>query len=92
MPATTEGGRLELVRESSGLRHVLTGQPVHAGDGLEIQFEAGVWLAGRYEWSFQEGTRPLLYLGLAGGSLACFEIPEAALLRWPSEGRLADHG
>jgi hypothetical protein len=85
MPTTTNGNRLELVRESSGLRHFLAGRPVHAADGLEIQFEAGVWIPGRYEWSFREGTRPLLYLGLAGGSLACFEIPETALLRWPSE-------
>ena len=41
--------------------------------------------------SQQNWRKGLLYLGLAGGSLACFEIPEAALLRWPSEGRLADH-
>jgi len=92
MPTTTNGSRLELVRESSGLRHHLAGTPVHAGDGLEVQLEGGAWTSGRYEWSFREGTRPLLYVGLAGGGLACFEIPDAALLRWPSAARTADHG
>lgn len=85
MPTTTDGGRLELVRESSGLRHFLAGKPVHAGDGLELQLESGAWVVGRYEWSFREGTRPLLYVGIAGGGVISFEIPEAALMRWPSE-------
>jgi hypothetical protein len=84
MPTTTEGSRLELVRESSGLRHFLAGMPVHAGDWLELQFAGGVWIPGRYEWSFREGRRPLLYLSLAGGRLVSFELPEVALLRWPS--------
>lgn len=92
MPTTTDGGRFELVRQSSGLRHFLAGSPVHAGDGLEIQLEGGVWVAGRYEWSFLEGTRPPLYVGIAGGGQVSFEIPEAALLRWPSTDRTADHG
>ena len=85
MPTTREGARLELVRERSGLRHFLAGQPIHAGYGLELQLEGGSWIAGRYEWSFREGTRPVLYVAIAGGGLVSFEIPENALLRWPSE-------
>lgn len=85
MPTTTDGDRLELVRESSGLRHFLAGRPVHGGDGLELHLETGAWGVGRYEWSFREGALPLLYVGLAGGGQVALEILEAALLRWPVE-------
>lgn len=79
-----EGARLELVRENSGLRHFVAGRPVHGGDGLELQLEGGSWIVGRYEWSFREGTRPVLYVAIAGGGLVSCEIPETAQLRWPS--------
>lgn len=85
MPTTSHGSPLELVRQTSGLRHVLAGREVHAGDGLELQLETGAWVVGRYEWSFREGTRPLLFVGIAGGGQVSFEVPEAALMRWPGE-------
>jgi hypothetical protein len=52
-----------------------------------------LWLRGRYEWSFHAGERPTFYLELGDGKaesgecvgLAEFKLPEAAVLRWPSE-------
>ena len=53
-----------------------------------------VWLRGRYEWSYQAGDAPRFYLELGDGKalgagacvgLAEFKLPEAAVLRWPSE-------
>ena len=82
MTTTTEGGQLELVPERSGLRHYLAGRPVHAGDGLELQLEGGVWVPARYEWS-GEGAAPKLFIGIAGGGVISFAIPPSALLRWP---------
>ena len=81
----TEGARLDLVRESGGLRHYLAGHPVHAGDGLELQFEGGAWVGGRYEWNFQGEQPPYFYLGLAGSQEEIVvRLPSSALLRWPA--------
>jgi hypothetical protein len=44
--------RLELTRESSGLRHYLAGRPVHAGSFLRMKID-GEWVAVRYEWVFR---------------------------------------
>ena len=50
------------------------------------------WVRGRYEWSFEPGERPIFYLELGDGQgcgvcvgLAEFKLPEATVLRWPSE-------
>jgi hypothetical protein len=86
--ATQAGGgdRLELVRDPSGLRHYLAGKPVHAGYGLELQLEGGVWIGGRYEWNFQGEKPPLFYFGLADvAEELVIALPSMALLRWPSE-------
>lgn len=79
--ALTTGARLDLVRESGGLRHYLSGEPVHAGDGLELQLEGGSWVGGRYEWNFQGESPPLFYFGLAG-------VPEELVIALPSTARL----
>ncbi|APZ95864.1 hypothetical protein [Fuerstiella marisgermanici] len=50
-------GHLELQHESSGLRHYLDGQPVHAGSLIEVFTESTGWTPARYEWSFLE-SRP----------------------------------
>ncbi len=77
--------RLQLVREPSGLRHVLAGRPVHAGDALELQFAGGAWVRGRYEWNFQGEQPPFFYLGLAGSNdLVMVRLPSSAVLRWPT--------
>lgn len=69
-----KSGPLVLVDEESGLRHYLAGEPVHAGDTLELQlgrselgpglYGASGWLLGRYEWTFEPGRRPLLIVTL----------------------------
>lgn len=81
---TSSGDRFELVREPGGLRHHLAEKPVHAGDVLELQFEGGAWIQGRYEWSFQGENPPLFYFGLAGvDEELVIGLPSTARLRWP---------
>lgn len=89
LPDTTPmPGNLEVVPESSGLRHFLDGRPVHAGTMLELQLPGGVWALGRYEWSFQRDDGPLLYLELSGtAATAPAALPPGAVLRWPGPHR-----
>jgi hypothetical protein len=44
-------GKLTPVREEGGFRHYLNGEPVHAGDTLELQLADRSWLRGRFEAS-----------------------------------------
>lgn len=76
------GQRLELRREAGGARHYLGGEPVHAGDKLEVWRE-GAWLCGRYEWNARQEPTPAIYLS---EEQAVWLTPED-LLRWP--GRCA---
>jgi hypothetical protein len=72
------GQRLELRREAGGLRHYLGGEPVHAGDLLEL-WRDGAWLTGRYEWNARQEPAPALYLS-AERSVG---LTAEDLLRWP---------
>ena len=75
---------LRLEQEPSSPRHHhLDGRPVHAGDTLELAVAEG------------PDERPVFYLELGNGrlreakgecvGLAEFKLPDAAVLRWPSE-------
>lgn len=87
-------GRLQLRQEPSGPRHYLDGEPVHAGQVLELALFEGVavtaagdadpvWLRGRYEWSYQPGDLPRFFLelgnGLALGRGECVALAEFRL-------------
>lgn len=73
-------GRLELRDEGiSGLRHYLDGEPVHAGDSLELLTGDG-WRRGRYEWGFRWDGPPVLFWDDQRG----VSIREDDELRWPS--------
>jgi hypothetical protein len=67
-------------------RHLLDGKPVHSGQVLEIALARGVWVLGRYEWSFRRGRSPTFRLKLASGDVMVCRLPPSAELRWPSEG------
>lgn len=76
---------LKLGMDGGGLRHSLDGQPVSAGTLLEVQLQGGGWLAGTYEWSFDEAKPPYLTIRLAGEhEPASLRLPPGALLRWPT--------
>jgi hypothetical protein len=53
-----DGEHLELRREVGGLRHYLSGEPIHAGELLELQLDDGKWALGRYEWNYRQQDRP----------------------------------
>jgi len=71
--------RLELQHESGGRRHYLNGEPVHAGEILEM-YRDGKWITGRYEWTFREDELPVFYVNEAGGYI----IKSDDDLRWPT--------
>ncbi|TWU59622.1 hypothetical protein [Crateriforma conspicua] len=52
---------LELRDEESGLRYYLEGQPLHAGDLVSVFTKHG-WEDARYEWNYNEGSRPVAVL------------------------------
>lgn len=94
--AGPRGEVLKLVHEIGGLRHYLGGEPVHAGDLLELRLPGGAWVLGRYEWSFRAGSAPCFYVTLGGDwerdaaldpVQTCLALPQAARLRWPERGR-----
>ncbi len=75
---------LELRKEPSGLRYYLAGEPVHAGDLLEILLDDGSWALGRYEWNYQNGQWPWFYVDTDSGSMIDLN-PERSRLRWPQK-------
>jgi hypothetical protein len=84
--------QLILANSAGGRRHFLDGQPVHAGDRLEVQLPDGSWLPVRYEWSWDPKRPATAHFGLSvpaqareiePGPVVSFEIPPRAILRWP---------
>lgn len=63
----------------SGYRHYLDGEPVHAGEILEM-YRNGQWTAGRYEWNYKAGSKPAFYLSQ---DRAVWIEPDDEL-RWPA--------
>lgn len=45
--------------EAGSPRYYLDGEPLHAGDSVELQLACGTWTAGRYEYVWQPSTREL---------------------------------
>jgi hypothetical protein len=86
---TASGGeQLVLVARNGRVKHHLAGRPLHGGDPVDLCFSGG-WVTGRYEWSGDVSEPPRFHysLELAGeGRVAegAFDLPEGALLRWPS--------
>ena len=77
-------GELKLGMDGGGLRHSLDGRAVSAGTPLDLQLEDGTWLAGTYEWSFDEAKPPFLSIRVAGTEEpATLRLPARATLRWP---------
>lgn len=84
---------LVLARTNGGPRHFLAGQPVHAGEPLELQLDGGTWLPVTYEWSWQPDRPPTGTIALAGPPgaaragveppVARLDLPPSAVLRWP---------
>jgi hypothetical protein len=75
-------GVLEVRREQGGLRNYVDGEEVHAGDVLEMLIAVGIWIAGRYEWTYREDERPVFYMGERGPDEGVL-ISAADVLRWP---------
>ncbi len=77
--ATPAGHALELRFEPSGYRHYLAGQPLHAGEHVEMFVPGAGWTLGRYEWNYQP-DRP---------AWICFDderavaVTDEQRLRWP---------
>ncbi len=91
--ATEEGdlemsGHLVLTEDAGGHRHELDGRPVHAGDELELQLSGGTWIAGRYEWTYDQAKPAVFVIPLMGaqgrsGEPGFLPLPESAVLQWP---------
>ncbi len=71
---------LELRFEEAGYRHYLQGQPVHAGDLVELFTEKTGWISGRYEWSYQPEELPSVFYDEEKG----FVVQAGDQLRWPN--------
>lgn len=74
---------LELMNEPENPRHYLKGKAVAAGAEVELQFERGTWLRGRYGWTFREKDLPTLSAPLSCGERVIFTVPQGGLFRWP---------
>lgn len=73
----------EVRLEAGGLRHYLAGEPVHAGELIEVQRDDGSWEVVRYEWTCRQQENPSLYLD---DSRAIWAKPEMRF-RWPQKPR-----
>ena len=67
-------------------RYVLGGEPLHAGDVIEVELVGGRFAPARFEWSHgPEGQRRGCFvLGLAAGHDAFIDLPDGAPARWPA--------
>ena len=79
-------GTLERRRDASGEHHVLRRRRVEPGATLELLLDDMTWVRGRYQWGGGPDERPRLLLSLPGASnpVAVVELPDEAILRWPS--------
>lgn len=68
---------LELIHESGGPRYYLDGQPIHAGDVLEV-WRDGAWHCVRFEWCHLQEITPVLYYSDDRGWL----MRDDELMRW----------
>lgn len=62
---TPEGwveGHIVLEDTENGYKHYVCGVPVHAGSAIQVKFGDG-WIAGRYEWSFDDKSPIRLHSG-----------------------------
>lgn len=69
------------LNRSPGTRHYLEGDPVHAGDILEMQGDDGAWISVRYEYTYQAQSRTFrafVYLG----NEQCLKVSETSRFRW----------
>jgi len=80
-------GVLELRERGGRSKHWLLERTVNGGDPLALCCSGG-WIVGRYEWAGGEAAPRFHFsVELAGGGRvweSSFELPEGALLRWPS--------
>jgi len=79
---TAAGELLELRTEAGGLRYYLQGNPIHAGELLELLLDDGSWALGRYEWNYRKEEWPWFYVDTETGGTVDLN-PEKSLLRWP---------
>ena len=76
------GETLQLIREPSGLRHVLSGMPLHPGAVVELAV-GRQWVRGKYQWRFELGTPPELVIEEMWGPHRIALLDED-MLRWPA--------
>lgn len=91
---------LDLRRDGwGGWRHHLAGEPVHAGDGVDLLLLDGRWWPGHYESAWPPGwtdTGPtaMFHASLGGPWIhndtdhtvqVAFPLPATAVLRWPPD-------
>jgi len=75
-----------------GPRHFLDGEPVRAGDIIEIQMPDGSWCRGRYGRAGKLGALAALYVMFDQEHGAWMEIREEDELRWPRAGEEGERG
>ena len=67
--------------EMGSPRYYLEGEPLHAGDTLELQLDCGTWTTGRYEYSWKPQSREFAAYVLTAQQR--FDI-ETVNVRWPA--------
>jgi hypothetical protein len=78
-PYTDETGELRFRYGSPGLRYYLCGEPVHAGDVLEMRLDDGAWTCIRFEWNpAAKQALPVLCFD----DQSAMNLPEEARFRW----------
>lgn len=71
---------LTLNWQSDGPRYYVDGEPVHAGDLLEVQLDDGSWVVVRFEYHWDKKQNTIdPFLIIADGQL----LPADSLCRWP---------
>ena len=80
-PTTTPEGEFTFSYRSPGTRHYLEGEPVHAGNILEMQCDDGAWVCVRYEYTYQAKSQTLsAFVHL--DNERCMKVSESARFRW----------
>ena len=78
LPTFDAEGEMTFAWRSPGSRYFLQGEPVHAGDVLELLLDDGQWQPVRFEWSAAPERRPIMVINQHDA----FALPDQAIFRW----------
>ena len=79
LPTLDADGEMTFTRRSPGSHYFLQGEPIHAGDVLELLLDDGEWQPVRFEWSTEPDRKPIVVINQE----TALALPDQARFRWP---------